>query len=192
MVEVKILIEGYAKSMETGYVASSTTTLIKSNGKIIIADPGCNRTKLLQAMKKENLRSNDVDYIFQTHNHPDHVALAGIFENAKIVDELYVYDGDIIAKHGGIIPETDLKVIRTPGHLEDHCSLIVPTREGIYVVAGDVFAWLENEKQEIDVNKQDIDVEHTNMERMVASRKKILEIADFVIPGHGKMFKVEK
>jgi glyoxylase-like metal-dependent hydrolase (beta-lactamase superfamily II) len=29
-------------------------------------------------------------------------------------------------------------------------------------------------------------------EKLKESRKKILEIADYVIPGHGKMFKVEK
>ncbi len=31
-----------------------------------------------------------------------------------------------------------------------------------------------------------------DMKKLVDSRKKILEIANFVIPGHGKMFKVEK
>jgi len=192
MAEVKVLIEGYAKQMKIGWVASSTTTLIKSNNKNIIADPGCNRTKLLNSLKKENLKTDDIDYIFLTHNHPDHVLLAGLFENAKVVDELYVYCGDVIAKHGGVIPDTDLKIIRTPGHMEEHCSLVVPARQGTYVIAGDVFWWLENQKQEVNISKPDNDPEHMDLKKLIASRKKILEIADFVIPGHGKMFKVKK
>jgi glyoxylase-like metal-dependent hydrolase (beta-lactamase superfamily II) len=192
MNEVKVLIEGYAKQLKNGWTASSTTTLIKSNGKNIIVDPGCNKVKLLNSLKKENLKSKDIDYVFLTHNHPDHALLAGMFENAKVIDELYVYCGDVIAKHGGVIPDTDLKIIRTPGHMEEHCSLVVPAKQGTYVVAGDVFWWLENEKQEVSISKPDNDPEHMDLQKLIASRKKILEIADFVIPGHGKMFKVKK
>ena len=192
MNEIKVLIEGYAKEIEDGWTASSTVTLVKSNGKNIIVDPGFNRTKLLDSLKKENLEIKDIDYVFLTHNHPDHAFLAGIFENAKVVDELYIYDKNIITKHGGLIPGTDLKIIRTPGHMEEHCSLVVPTRQGTYVVAGDVFWWLENEKQEVNINKPDNDPEHMDIQKLIASRKKVLEIADYIIPGHGKMFKVEK
>lgn len=40
MAEVKILIEGYAKKTENGWLASSTVTLVRSNDKNIIVDPG--------------------------------------------------------------------------------------------------------------------------------------------------------
>jgi len=192
MAEVKVLIEGYAKETKDGWTSNSTVTLVKSNGKNIIVDPGFNRSKLLNSLKKENLETKDIDYVFLTHDHPDHVLLAGLFENAKVIDELYVYYDGTIAKHGGVIPGTDLKVIRTPGHMEEHCSLVVPTQQGTYVVAGDVFWWLENEKQEVNINKPDNDPEHMNLQKLVASRKKVLEIADYIIPGHGKMFKVKK
>jgi len=32
----------------------------------------------------------------------------------------------------------------------------------------------------------------TDIEKLKESRKKVLEIADWIIPGHGKMFKVNK
>lgn len=188
MAEVKILIEGYAKPLKNGWLANSSVVLIKSNGKNIIADPGFEREKLLNALKKEKLKTSDIDFVFLTHGHIDHSLLAGIFENAKIVDELYVYQKDTITEHNGVIPDTDLKVIRTPGHMEEHCSLIVGTEKGVYAVAGDVFWWLENEKQVIDINKPDNDPEHMNIQKLIASRKKLLELADYVIPGHGKMF----
>lgn len=136
---VKILIEGYARQTENGWSANSTVTLIKSKAclrqgfgevkKNIIADPGFDREKLLSALKKENLKISDIDFVFLTHGHVDHSLLAGIFENAKIVDELYIYQNDAIIKHNGIIPDTDLKVIRTPGHKEEHCSLSVETKK---------------------------------------------------------------
>ncbi|NIM47010.1 MAG: MBL fold metallo-hydrolase [Candidatus Aenigmarchaeota archaeon] len=192
MNEVKVLIEGYAKETEVGWTSCSTVTLVKSNGKSIIVDPGFNRTQLLDSLKKENLKTKDIDYVFLTHNHPDHALLAGIFENAKVVDELYIYDNGIITEHGGLIPDTDLKIIRTPGHMEEHCSLVVPIQQETFVVAGDVFWWLENEKQEININKPDNDPEHMDIQKLIASRKKVLEIADYIIPGHGKIFKVNK
>jgi glyoxylase-like metal-dependent hydrolase (beta-lactamase superfamily II) len=192
MAEVKILIEGYAKPLKNGWLANSSVVLIKSNGENIITDPGLDREKLLNVLKKEKLKTSDIDFVFLTHGHIDHSLLAGIFENAKIVDELYVYQKDVITKHDGVIPGTDLKVIRTPGHMEEHCSLIVETEKGVYAVAGDVFWWSENEKQEIDINKPDGDPEHMNIQKLIASRKKILELADYMIPGHGKMFKIKK
>lgn len=192
MNKIKVLIEGYAKKIKNGWVASSTATFIESNGKKIIVDPGCNRKKLLNELAKNNLKTTDIDFVFLTHGHVDHSLLEGIFENAKIVDELYVYNIDSIVEHNGKIPETDLEVIRTPGHIEDHCSLIVKTENGIYVVAGDVFWLMEDEKQEVNINKPDGDPEHMNIQKLIASRKRILKIADYIIPGHGKMFKVEK
>lgn len=192
MTEVKILIEGYAKPLKNGWLANSTVTLVKSNGINVLVDPGFDREKLLNALKKEKLKTSDIDFVFLTHGHIDHSVLAGIFENAKMVDELYVYQKDVITKHDGVIPDTGLKVIRTPGHMEEHCSLIAETEKGVYAVAGDVFWWLENEKQEIDINKPDNDPEHMNIQKLITSRKKILKIVDYIIPGHGKMFKVER
>lgn len=192
MAEIKVLIEGYAKETENGWVANSSVVFIKSNRKNIIVDPGFDREKLLNALRKEGLKISDIDFVFLTHGHIDHSLLAGIFEDAKIIDELCVYQKDIIIQHNGIIPGTDIKVIRTPEHMEEHCSLIVNTEKGIYAVAGDVFWWLENEKQEVDINKLDGDPEHMDMKKLIASRKKLLELADYIIPGHGKMFKVEK
>lgn len=192
MSEIKVLIEGYARQTQEGWVANSTVVLIKSNNRNIIVDPGFDREKLLNALEKESLKISDIDYVFLTHGHIDHSLLAGIFKNAKIIDELYIYQKDAIIKHNGIIPDTDLKVIRTPGHKEEHCSLIVKTDEGVYAMAGDVFWWMEGEKQELDINKPDGDPEHMDLEKLIASRKKILEIADYIIPGHGKMFRVEK
>lgn len=193
MAEIKVLIEGYAKQIASGWLASSTVTLVKSKGKNLIVDPGCNREKLLAALKKEKLSVGDIDFVLLTHNHLDHASLAGIFPNARVLTSEEMYKNDNQVAHGNIIPDTDLKIIQTPGHCNEHCSLVVPMERGTCVVAGDVFWWTEGETQTADTRKvDDAHPAEVNMEKLIDSRKKILEIADYIIPGHGKMFKVDK
>jgi len=193
MAELKVLIEGYAREIENGWLASSTVTLIKANGMKIIVDPGCNRKGLLAALEKEGLRTADIDFVVITHNHGDHSLLAGVFENAKLMTSEEIYDNDNQISHDNKIPETDIKIIKTSGHCPEHCSLIVPTEKGNYVIAGDVFWWTDDEKQDVDVEKEDeAHPEEVDMKKLSESRKKIWEIADYIIPGHGKMFKVKK
>jgi glyoxylase-like metal-dependent hydrolase (beta-lactamase superfamily II) len=193
MAEVKVLIEGYAREIKDGWVASSTVSLVKSKGKNIIVDPGCNKTKLLASLRKEKLKTKDIDYVLLTHGHTDHTLLAGIFENAKIINPVEIYEGDKQTENKNIIPETELKIIQTPGHTVEHCSLIVPKKQEMIIVAGDVFWWTDNEEQKIDIQKKD-DAHslETDMEKLIESRKILLEIADYIIPGHGKMFKVKR
>jgi len=194
MAEVKVLIEGYAKEIKDGWLASSAVTLIEDNDKKIIVDPGCNRPKLLDELKNNNLTPADIDFILLTHHHTDHILLTAIFENAKVLNDTELYENDKIIEHENIIPGTDLKIIPTPGHDPFHCALIVPTKNGTYVVAGDVFWWMDDEEQKTDyeslINHPDPYVK--DKKALEKSRKKILELADFIIPGHGKMFKIKK
>ncbi len=196
MAEVKVLIEGYAREEEDSEFASSTTTLIKESELNIIVDPGMNRELLLESLKKENLSQKDINYVILTHYHLDHSLLAGIFENAKVMDneDIYSFDGKIKG-HDGKVPGTDIKIIKTPGHDMFHCSVLVKTKElGQVAIVSDVFWWSDEEEQKTDkeslMNHEDPYMK--NKEELMESRKKVLEIADYIIPGHGKMFKVEK
>lgn len=194
MVKVKVLIQGYAKEIKDGWLASSAVTLIESDDKKIIVDPGCNRTGLLEALAKNNLKTGDIDFVLLTHNHTDHQLLTAIFENAKVLNDTEIYDNDKQIEHGNIIPDTDLKIIQTPGHDQFHCALIVPTDDVNYVVAGDVFWWEDGEEQKTDYESliQHKDPYVKDEKVLENSRKRVLEIGDFIIPGHGKMFKVMK
>ena len=196
MAKVKILIEGYAREEDSTEFASSTTTLIQEVDLNIIVDPGMNRELLLEALRKENLSPDEINYVILTHYHLDHSLLAGVFEKAKILDDgdIYSWDGKI-ESHGGKVPGTDIKIIKTPGHDMFHCSVLVPTEDfGKIVIAGDIFWWRDNEKQKTDkeslINHKDPYVK--NEEALINSRKKVLDIADYIIPGRGKMFKVKK
>ena len=196
MAEVKVLIKGYAYNKKGAEHASSTTALIKENGINIIVDPGMNRKFLLESLKKENLALKDINFVVLTHTHLDHCLLAGIFEKAKIIDNssIYSFEGTI-QDHEGKIPGTDIKIINTPGHDQFHCSILVnDAKLGKVVIAADVFWWPDNEEQKTDIksliDRKDPYVK--NESQLIESRKKLLEMADYIIPGHGEMFKVKK
>jgi glyoxylase-like metal-dependent hydrolase (beta-lactamase superfamily II) len=196
MAKIKILIEGYAREENDSEFASSTTVLIRKGNFNIIVDPGMNRQMLLDALEKENLSTGDINYVVLTHYHLDHSLLTGIFENAKVLDngEIYSWEGKI-ESHGGKVPGTDIEIIKTPGHDMFHCSVLVQTEEfGKVAVVADVFWWRDSQQQKTD--KESLMVHEDpyvkNKEQLTESRKKILEIADWIIPGHGKMFKVQK
>ncbi len=195
MAEVRVLIEGYAKKLERGFIASSTICLVTTENKKIITDPGCNREKLLEALDKEGLTTDDIDYVFLSHCHPDHILLAGIFEKAKFVtfDTNLMYDKDIMLEFDRHVLGKDVEIIETPGHVLEHLSLLINTLEGKIAIAGDAIWWIEGEEQIFDINQKDhSQAKGMNMEQLIESRKKLLEVADYIIPGHGKMFKVRK
>ncbi|MBI3109564.1 MBL fold metallo-hydrolase [Candidatus Daviesbacteria bacterium] len=195
MTKVKILIEGYAKKLKNGWIASSTTCLVTTENKKIITDPGCNRQKLFEALKSQGLTTDDIDYVFLSHCHPDHILLAGIYEKAKFItfDTNLMYDGDLILEFDKHILGKDIEIMETPGHVLEHLSLLIKTPKGKIAIAGDAIWWIEGEEQVFDINQKDhSQAKGMNMEELIESRKKLVETADYIIPGHGKMFKVEK
>jgi len=195
MATVKVLIEGYAKPLDKGWKANSTVCLVTTRDKKIITDPGCNREALLKALDDENLKTGDIDYVFLSHRHPDHVLLADLFENAKYItfDTNLMYDKDVLLEFDKHALGENIEIVDTPGHVNEHLSLIVDTSEGKVAIAGDVIWWLDTEKQVFDLHQKDhnqaVDMD---MKTLVESRKKLLKKADYIIPGHGKKFKVDK
>jgi len=195
MAKVKVLVQGYARKEGDAELASCTVTLIQDNDKNIIVDPGMNKTLLLEALKKENLETKDINYVILTHMHADHVLLTALFENAKVIDggSIYTFDGKI-QDHDGKVPETNIELIETPGHDPNECSIIIQTGEGKIIIASDLFWWTDDAEQKTDRESlMALKDSYVNDEAALKeSRKKVLEIADIIIPGHGKMFKVEK
>lgn len=196
MAEVKILIEGCVKKLKDGWLASPSTVLIKDCGLTILVDPGSNKELLLGKLTEENLEPNDIDMIFLTHHHLDHTLNIRIFPACDVLlDGDKMNEADRIFSYSGNIPGTDIKVISTPGHTFEHASLIVETERGKIAIAGDLFWWLDGEEQRNDyeslINHKDPGgAKDENLLR--ESRKKIIEMADWIIPGHGKIFKVPK
>jgi len=192
---VTVLVEGYAKEWgSSGWEATSTVTLVQDNGLNIICDPGTNINALEAGLKECGLKYSDIDWVFLTHWHPVTCLNVALFNKAKMIDSRSIYWGGRQDLHDGKIPGTDDFYIRlTPGHCADHASLIVPLDDTVYVVAGDVFWWAADEDQITDrksllEKKDSLAIDQKALRK---SRESILGTADFIIPGHGKTFKVE-
>jgi len=185
MAEVKILIEGYT-SGETNGRSCSTVVLVKDkiNNKEtnIVVDPGTlpSQQALIDELNKNSLKPEDIDIVFITHSHMDHYANIGMFVNAKSLSFDGWYENDFWKECNDKISK-DLEIIKTPGHSDDSITLLVKTQKGVVAICGDVF-WKKNLPK-----KDNFANDHLVLNQ---SRKKILELADYIVPGHGGMFKV--
>lgn len=191
MSAVKIVNEGWARKSNDLWHSVPTTCYIISGRKKIMVDPG-NDPELPDVLEMSSIWPEEVDTVFLTHTHVDHMKHIGLFENAEIVDPFYVNKDTISYPHGGSIPDTDIKIIDTPGHTCEHASLLVPTEIGPIVICGDLFWWEEGSPERYDARSlMDLpDPAALDHGSLAESRKKILELdAVKYIPGHGRPFK---
>ena len=188
MNQVDILIQGYNKNDVDPEEFASTTTLIRTGEHNIVTDPGTHKSvdTYINALEKYGLTLDDIDYVFLTHDHLDHVRDVALFPNATVINRWGFHKGD---EH----PEQEdeefevfpgITRVAAPGHATSESVLFVDTKIGKVCVAGDVFWYADfgPEKDPYVLNEKELQ----------ASRKMVLERADYIIPGHDKMVKVER
>ncbi len=161
----------------------STVVLLKAetpDEKNIIVDTGNQgyEDEIISALEKEGLKPEDIEFVIITHSHQDHLSNNYLFKNAKRIigvlswnpdKSLDVYDD--LTMHN--IPF--VKIINTTGHTSKHYSVVVESGGKTYVIAGDAIQeWIIREEG------------YTNQDQ-IESAKKILEIADVIIPGHDRI-----
>lgn len=199
MAKVNVLIVGRHRVEDDKLIIGATCTLIESDKKIIV-DPGyfIDEEQVVENLAKFGLKTEDIDIVFLTHMHLDHVANIALFKNAKIFCKLkgQGYPGQYHVPKAGYLIRTDIKdglklakdvdFLLTPGHTDDHVSLLVKSDQGMIVIAGDAIA------KEILVDLAKKPPLYSNLENYDNSRRKILAVADYIIPGHGDIFKVNK
>lgn len=186
MAEVKILIQGYttADSKEdTQEKTCPTITLIKDKDIVMVVDPGVleNQDVLVDALKKEGLSVGDVNIVCITHSHIDHYRNIGMFPSAKTLEFYGLWHKNTVEDWEEQFTK-DIKIIKTPGHDSTGITLFVKTNEGTVAICGDVF-WKENYPEE--------DPYANDPQKLKEIRKKIIELADWIIPGHGGIYKVK-
>ncbi len=180
----------------------STVTLIKSDQNILVDTGYFNDADgIIGELKKENLTPIDIDIVVLTHVHTDHVVNNYLFTNAKIYCKFKgdsEYPGQFHDVKTGKAQRTDIldgaklahevEFLETPGHTNDSISVVVKTEEGKVVIAGDAIA----EEKMTDFKNEPKSFLIYGIDKYNDSRRKILEIADYIVPGHGAMFKVKK
>jgi glyoxylase-like metal-dependent hydrolase (beta-lactamase superfamily II) len=184
--EVKILIEGYTNAdsvAETGEEKTwPTITLIRDGEIVMIVDPGTvDQEDLIKKLENENLSSDDINIVFITHSHIDHYRNIGMFKNAKTLEFLGLWEGNKVEKWNQQFTP-NIQILKTSGHDYTSISILVKTNIGIVAICGDVF-WRENSPKD--------DIYAYNRDKLETSRNLILKMADWVIPGHGPIFRAE-
>jgi len=82
----------------------------------------------------------------------------------------------------------DMQIVSTPGHTLEDISLIVKNVDklGTVGLCGDLFE-CESDLTDDEIWKS---AGSQSVQKQIESRKMILQICDYILPGHGPIFKV--
>ena len=192
LAEISILTVGRVASLEGGRLRASPTAAPGSTRTLV--DPGADRNGLIFGLSRKGLRPEDLDLIFVTHTHLDHILNLRLFPEVDVCDLNYIHRGDEEIPYGKLVPGTKVEVLPTPGHSPNHASLLVPVDGEVWLVAGDLFWWHNDAVQKID-RESLLALEDDFASDPVAlrsSRIVALDRADVVIPGHGRPFRLNR
>lgn len=176
--------------------ASSTVTLIKTkdSGNILV-DTGerSRRDSLLAGLKKEGMIGPaEVAKVVFTHGHGDHMGNNDLFLNAEFYShpDEYIMRSNKAGRYHEISEGFELAqrprvyAIETPGHTGG-CMTIIVESDSVYAITGDALPIQDNYRQWVPPGINiDPDLAIKSMERIV-------NMADYVIPGHDIMFKID-
>jgi glyoxylase-like metal-dependent hydrolase (beta-lactamase superfamily II) len=190
--KVKILIEGYTNAdskAESGGEEKScaTVSLVLDENMVMVVDPGVLESQqiLIDALKNEDLSIDDVNMVCITHSHIDHYRNIGMFPNAKVLEFFGLWNKNQVEDWSENFAP-NIQVVKTPGHDYTGITLFVKTDDGVVAICGDVF-WKENYPE-----KPADDMYASDFEKLEQSRKLVLKKADFIIPGHAGIYKINK
>ena len=180
---VHVLHEGYLRTAADGEHVGGTVTLIVDGDTVVIVDPGMvsSRQVLLTALEDRGVPADTVTDVVFSHHHPDHTVNAAMFPAARIHDHWAIYDGDLWHSRDaeGADLSPSVKLIATPGHTDQDISTVAATVDEVYVCT---HAWWGADGPAQDPFSPDQAV-------LSATRRRILEIATVIIPGHGPSFR---
>ncbi|XP_018575318.1 metallo-beta-lactamase domain-containing protein 1 [Anoplophora glabripennis] len=188
-----VLFDGYSKIENGNYYANCSCVLIKGPPNVIVDTmTAWDGDKLVKALNKESFAPDDINYVVCTHGHSDHIGCNYLFQKAIHIvghsisyKNKYEIDHDFKSSYEYIINDR-IKVSPTPGHTLQDVSVIVNSSRGVTAITGDLFEKFEDLTDDNIWKEAGSDSEE--LQRI--NRQKILILSDFIIPGHGPMFKV--
>ena len=192
--KVIVLQDGYSFTDETGdYKATGTSSLIKGPVNVLVDTGGpWDSSNILQELSDNGVTPDEINYVVGTHGHSDHVGNLNLFLKATHIVGFDVNHKDTYFDHPFkegqhySIYKNIVEVIPTPGHMHHDVSVIVRNVEhfGTIVLCGDLFE-CENDKDSWKEISESPEEQEKN-------RRMVLNIANYIVPGHGPMFKVNR
>jgi glyoxylase-like metal-dependent hydrolase (beta-lactamase superfamily II) len=160
---------------------AATVGYIEDGDRRVVTDPGMvrHRSVILGPLAALGVAPEQVTDVVFSHHHPDHTLNAALFPNARFHDHWAIYQGDRWrwrdAEGYQLTPA--VKLIRTPGHTPQDITVLAGTAHGVVA-----FTHLWNDAGAVgDRHAVDLDELH-------AGRRRVLAIAEVIVPGHGPAF----
>lgn len=182
--EVHILFNGYVNDSDTptaNYVAS-TVGFVRDGDVRVIIDPGMvpDPKAILEPLAALGESPANITDVVFSHHHPDHTLNAALFPNARFHDYWAIYKGDVWENRDaeGFNISPSIRLIATPGHTPQDITTLVGTADG--VVAFTHLWWFAEGPAE--------DPLATDNTAIHANRKRVLQVARLIAPGHGAPF----
>ena len=180
MPEIHVLTTGYV-----GERTASTVSLIRAKSALIVVDPGmvAGQQSILGPLSDLGHEPDEVTDVIVSHHHPDHTMNIGLFPGGRVHDHWAIYQDDLWVSRpaDGFEVADGVTLWETPGHTPQDITTIVATDES--TVALTHLWW--------DADGPTVDPFATDMEGLLAGRRRVLEVADMIIPGHGEAFRAE-
>ncbi|KAF6198292.1 hypothetical protein GE061_008040 [Apolygus lucorum] len=192
--QVQVLHEGYSRLIEEVFEANCTCTLITGPNNIIVDTmTPWDGNFILKKLEETGLTPDKINFVISTHGHSDHVGNNNLFLSARhivgrCISYRNTYFDEPFSRGDEYVIDDDLRVLATPGHTLACVSVIVRTADGIVAIAGDLFEKYEdvyNEYVWLGAGSENPDLQRQ-------SRARVIQLADYIIPGHGPRFKVTK
>ncbi len=178
MAQLDILFTGYV-----GERVAGTVSLVRTGNLVVVVDPGMvpERSAILDPLAALAVSPDAVTDVVLSHHHPDHTMHIALFPNVRVHDHWAVYERDVWTSRPaeGVHLAPDVWLLETPGHTPQDITTMVATDDG---VAALTHLWW-HERAESDPRAWDLGELH-------AHRARILELADRIVPGHGRPFAV--
>jgi glyoxylase-like metal-dependent hydrolase (beta-lactamase superfamily II) len=173
-----VLFEGYAEDKVAG-----TVSLVRDGDLVAVVDPGMvpSRSAILDPLARLGVSPEDVTDVVLSHHHPDHTVNIALFQNARVHDYWAIYENDVWTDRPaeGFVLSEGVRLAETPGHTAQDITTLVEANDGVTALT---HLWWDASSEE-DPLAEDADALH-------AGRARVLEVARFVIPGHGPRFQV--
>uniref|UniRef100_A0A1I7ZZW7 Lactamase_B domain-containing protein n=1 Tax=Steinernema glaseri TaxID=37863 RepID=A0A1I7ZZW7_9BILA len=191
------LVEGQLRNIQDGSMLVASSTLVQDGGYHIVVDTPTatdiqSKEKMLSGLVAKNVMPGQVQMVVTTHGHPDHFGQLNFFPNARHFFGSYEYSNNNFIKTElqqaqAMALTRNIELWNTPGHTAQDVSVVVRNVPccGTVAVVGDLFY------SEADVaNHTEWYLDAWNPKIGLQHRNRIICCVDWIVPGHGKMFRV--